>query len=43
MGHILTSDHGGERAEVSSKCLTLCDSVNGGRSCAKVVLAKDFS
>lgn len=41
-GQILTSDHGGERAEVSSKCTTLCGSVNGGRSCAKIVLAKVF-
>ncbi|XP_055997868.1 uncharacterized protein LOC125646037 [Ostrea edulis] len=39
---VLTSDHGGEGTEVSSKCTTLCGSVDGGRSCAKVVLAKVF-
>uniref|UniRef100_A0A8W8P2E6 DUF5641 domain-containing protein n=1 Tax=Magallana gigas TaxID=29159 RepID=A0A8W8P2E6_MAGGI len=36
------NNYGGEGTEVSSKCTTLCGFVNGGRSCAKIVLAKVF-
>lgn len=36
------NNYGEEGTEVSSKCTTFCGCVNGGRSCAKIVLAKVF-